>query len=1171
MSHKTNVSLNDRYTIKSGRVILSGIQALVRLPMDQMRRDRARKLNTGTFISGYRGSPIGGYDTQLTRNSSLLEQYNIKFQPGVNEELGATAVWGSQQVNLFEGSTVDGICGIWYGKSPGVDRSTDAFRHGNAAGSSKNGGVLVIAGDDHGCKSSSYPGQSEFAFVDMMMPVLNPATVQEVLDYGLYGFELSRFSGCWVAMITLSENMDSSATVDVDTDRVKIEYPTNIEMPEGGLNIRIPDSPIDQEERLWRYKKPAAIAFSRKNKINKIVLDNPEAKLGIVTAGKAHLDLIQALDDLGINQTKAQQLGIRILKVGMTYPLDVAQIVEFARGLDTLFVVEEKRSLIEVQLKEELYNMKVVDQNFPKIIGKVDSEGEPLLPTFGELSPSVIADVIVKILPNNYSDEMIVARIAAIHSNKALSSSINTQRTPFFCSGCPHNTSTKVPDGSRALAGIGCHYLVQTMDRNTHTFTQMGGEGVSWIGQAKFTKTNHVFVNLGDGTYFHSGVLAIRASVAAKVNITYKILYNETVAMTGGQPHDGELRPDIIANQVLAEGVKRLVLVMDDVDKYKGKLSFPPQVKIYHRDDLDNVQRELREEEGVTCILYDQTCATELRRKRKRGLIADPLRRAVINDSVCEGCGDCSVQSNCIAVEPKETDLGTKRQINQSNCNKDLSCIKGFCPSFVTVEGGRLRKPAALEIDFIAKGEAMPLPNMPNLQTPWSVLVTGIGGTGVVTVGALMAMAAHIENKSVTTLDQTGLAQKGGAVYTHIRIAKHNDQLHAVRISDQNADALIACDLVAASAVATCVSKLNTDKTIAVINTDVTPTSAFALGKNIADENQAMVDLLASNTLKIKNIDAYGVTKKCLGDTITANIFMLGYAYQMGCVPLELESLYQAIKLNGVAIESNIKAFNIGRIAAQEPNAIQSLTSKTIKRVTPKLDNLNTVISKRKAILTDYQNASYANKYEALVNKVRTKETQINAKSNSLTMAVARYAFKLMAYKDEYEVARLHTNGEFQQKLTDEFEGDYTLKYHLAPPLISRINKHTGIPKKITFDGRLITPIFKLLAKCKGLRGTRLDIFSYTEERMMERGLIKRYTDSIEQILANLNEDNLALASQIASLPDQIRGYGPIKERSIKEVSYQWQRMLDSYLAGKTSFIKDDSVHLVEVTNQIPG
>lgn len=1170
MAENSSVTLTDRYTVETGRVLLSGIQALVRLPVDQMRRDRSNGLNTGAFISGYRGSPLGGYDLQLGRNSALLDQYNIAFQPGVNEELAATSVWGSQQVNLFEGAKVDGVCGIWYGKTPGVDRSTDAFRHGNAAGSSKQGGVLVVAGDDHGCKSSSYPGQSEFAFVDMHMPVLNPASVQEVLDYGLYGIELSRFSGCWVAMITLSENMDSSASVDIDPKRVQIKYPTDIEWPEGGLNIRIPDTPLAQEERLWRYKRPAALAFCRKNKLNKVVLENPSAKLGIVTAGKAHLDLMQALDDLGINEDKARDLGIRILKVGMTYPLDVHGIREFARGLEYLFVVEEKRSLMEVQLKEELYNVEVVDPHFPKIIGKLDSQDKPLLPVYGELSPAVVARVLVQLLPEEGRDEQLVSRLNVLQtiSGLACEAGVQTQRAPFFCSGCPHNTSTKVPEGSRALAGIGCHYLAQTMDRETYTFTQMGGEGVSWIGQSRFTETPHVFVNLGDGTYFHSGILAIRAAIAAGVNITYKILFNEAVAMTGGQPHDGDLRPHNIAAQVLAEGVKRLVWVMDDVNKYRGELTIPPQVEVRHRDDLDAIQRELRETDGVTCILYDQTCATELRRKRKRGLLPDPQRRAFINEQVCEGCGDCSVQSNCISVEPRPTELGVKRRINQTTCNKDMSCVKGFCPSFVTVEGGRLRQPKGLDVDFVSKGEALPLPSTDDLASPWSILVTGIGGTGVVTVGALLSMAAHIEGKAVTTLDQTGLAQKGGSVYSHIRIANHKQQLHAVRISDGCADALVACDLVAASVEPTCLSKLHNDKTQAVINTNVMPTSAFVLGKDLPDENQKIIDLIRVRTAALGLVDSHALTQKALGSTTTANILILGFSYQQGCIPLGLDAIYQAIRLNGVAVEDNIKAFNVGRLAAAEPLLLQQLLGEADKEEDFRDQSVDSLIAHRAVFLTHYQDAGYARRFSDLIAGVRAREQAVKAGSDLLSRAVARYAFKLMAYKDEYEVARLFTNGEFKKQLEETFEGDYTLRFHLAPPLLSRPDKNSGIAKKMRFGG-WVYPVFTLLAKLKGVRGSWLDIFSYTQERKQEQLLIIRYESTVRQLLEHLTADNIEFASQIASLPDQIRGYGHVKMRSIKAVCAQWDVLLEHYIQGEKCAPHKNPVKLVEPDKQV--
>lgn len=1158
-------SLSDRYTVKTGRVLLSGIQALVRLPMEQMRRDHARELNTGTFISGYRGSPLGGYDKELVRNKNLLEEYNIRFQPGVNEELAATAVWGSQQVNLFEGATVDGVCGIWYGKTPGVDRSTDAFRHGNAAGSSPYGGVLVVAGDDHGCKSSSYPGQSEFAFVDMHMPILNPSNIQEVLDYGLYGFELSRFSGCWVAMITLTENMDSAATVEVDPDRVQVSHPADVEIPEGGLNIRLPDTPLAQEERLWRYKRPAALAFCRENRLNRVVLDTPIARLGIVTAGKAHLDLMQALDEMNIDEARAQQLGVRILKVGMTYPLDVEGIREFARGLEFLFVVEEKRSLMEVQLKEELYNVEVVDPHFPKIIGKLDSKNNPLLPAFGELTPGIIIDVLKRALPEWRGEpgDGTHAVVPRDSLKDGPQNNIRSVRTPFFCSGCPHNTSTRVPDGSRALAGIGCHYLVQGMQRETQTFTQMGGEGASWIGQSHFTDTPHVFVNLGDGTYFHSGVLAIRAAVAAGVNITYKILFNGAVAMTGGQPHDGDLQPEMIVAQVQAEGVERVVWVMDDPGKYRGERSLPRDVEVRHRDDLDAVQRELREVKGVTCILYDQACATELRRKRKRGLVEDPARRLLINDLVCEGCGDCSVQSNCMSVEPKQTMFGTKRKINQTTCNKDFSCVKGFCPSFVEVEGGELKKPTAMSVDFVSLGEALPAPELPALDRPWSILVTGVGGTGVVTVGALLAMAAFIEGKAVTTLDQTGLAQKGGAVYSHIRIAKRSEQLHAVRISEGSADALLACDLVGAAVQETCLSKLNRGKTQVVANRNTMPTAAFTMGEDSLQEEDHILELMRSCASGVVAVDGFDITEQALGTTTTVNILMLGFAYQQGLVPLHVATLYQAMELNGVAVENNKKAFNIGRLAMSDPGGLQHLLSENNVQVPALDDSLGATIEHRAQFLADYQDTAYAERYRELVGRTRDREEAVRPGSEALTMAVARNAAKLMAYKDEYEVARLYTSGEFEEQLRQTFSGDYKLKFNLAPPLLTRHDETSGVTKKVKFGGWIFY-VFKMLARLKVLRGTRLDLFSYTDERRRERQLIDQYFTSIGQVLENLSTGNLHLATQIATLPDEIRGYGHVKSRAIEDVSNKWQSMLSHYLEGHSSYTETSIVRILD-------
>ncbi|HEY8569023.1 indolepyruvate ferredoxin oxidoreductase family protein [Microbulbifer sp.] len=1160
-----SVSLDDRYTTLKGRVLLSGIQALVRLPIDKMRIDRARGLNTATFISGYRGSPLGGYDQQLSRAKKLLSEYNIRFVPGVNEELAATSVWGSQQVGLFEGAEVDGVCGIWYGKTPGVDRSCDAFRHANAAGSSPKGGALIIAGDDHGCKSSSYPGQSEFAFVDMHIPVLNPATVQEVLDYGLYGLELSRFSGCWVAMITLAENMDSASTVEVNPDSVSFVYP-EIERPPGGLNIRKQDNPLEQEERLWRYKRPAALAFARANQLNRLVLDNPDATLGIVTAGKAHLDLMQAFEDMGIDEERARALGIRILKVGMTYPLDVPGIQEFARGLDRLLVLEEKRSLMEVQLKEELYNVHVRDPHFPRILGKVDEHDNPLLPVYGELSPAVVAQVLGYLLGEDKLHERArhrLMRLDALAERISAQAGSSVARLPMFCAGCPHNRSTRVPEGSRALAGIGCHYMAQWLDRETFTFTQMGAEGVNWIGQAAFTSEPHVFVNLGDGTYFHSGILAIRASVAAKVNITYKILYNDAVAMTGGQPHDGELRPDMICRQVLAEGVKKVVLVMDDTSKYKteqfkGALNFPREVEVRHRDHMPTVMKELREEPGCTVIVYDQTCATELRRKRKRGLLPKAEGRPFINELVCEGCGDCVTQSSCIAVEKVPTALGDKRRINQTACNQDMSCVNGFCPSFVTVKGGKLSKRAGVGDALCQAADKLAAPQMPDLAEPFNLLVTGVGGTGVVTIGALLAMAAHIEGRACSTLDQTGLAQKGGAVYSHVRFAERPEALQAVRISDGRADALMACDLIAAGNLSASLAKLDETLSRAVVNTHLSPTAASVLGREDIHSPQAVLDTIKDAVRELDVVEGHTLTKAALGDTLAANIFMLGFAWQKGLIPLGLSPIQQAIELNGVAVEANLQGFAAGRLAAADMPALERLLVKGEEKTLPQ--GLEDVVAHRVAHLTGYQNVDLARRYRALVDKVKAAEILKVPGSEALAEVVAHNYAKLLAYKDEYEVARLYSDGRFMDSLRENFAGDFELEFNLAPPLLSRFDKNLGRPRKMKFGGWMHRA-FGMLAKLRFLRGSALDIFGYTAERKMERALIAEYENLVNEVIGKLNAENHAAAIELLGYPDLIRGYGLIKDGNVEKANQLKVKSLQHFYNPKAG-VQDSAVQV---------
>src|SRR5229473_957432 len=915
------VTLDDKYTVESGRIFLNGIQALVRLPMMQRQRDLASGALTACFISGYRGSPLGGFDQALWSARRFLDKSHIKFQPGVNEDLGATAVWGSQQVGMFPGATYDGVFAMWYGKGPGVDRSGDVLKHGNAAGTAPHGGVLLLAGDDHACKSSTLPHQSEYAFMDASIPVLNPSGVQDVLDFGLYGWAMSRYSGCWIALKTIAETVDSAASVAVDPSRVELALPTDFEMPPGGLNIRWPDAPLEQEFRLHKYKLYAALAFARANQLDKVVLDSPKARIGIVTTGKSYLDVRQAFDDLGIDEAHAAEIGIRLYKVGMSWPLEREGIRHFAEGLEEILVIEEKRAVIENQFKEQLYNWR--EDVRPRVVGKFDENREWIMPSTGELTPAQIARVIAQRIGRFYTSPRIEDRLKFLEAKERQLASHQSkiERTPHFCSGCPHNTSTKVPEGSRAVAGIGCHYMAVWMDRATETFTQMGGEGVPWIGQAPFTETQHIFANLGDGTYFHSGILAIRAAIAAGVNITYKILYNDAVAMTGGQPVDGQLSVPQVAHQLAAEGVRRIVVVSDEPDKYGG-VGFPTGVDIYHRDRLDEIQRDLREISGVTILIYDQTCAAEKRRRRKRGKYPDPPKRVFINEAVCEGCGDCSTQSNCLSVVPVETEFGRKRAIDQSSCNKDYSCVNGFCPSFVTVEGGGVRKPERNNVGVGPFAE-LPEPVLPALGEPYGVLVTGVGGTGVVTIGALLGMAAHLEGRGVSVLDMTGLAQKGGAVFSHIRIADRPEQLHATRIAAGEAKLILACDILT-SVGYEAVAKMQRGVTKALVNTALVMPADFTRNADLkfplGSMEQEIKDAVASGDAEF--LDATKLATGLMGDSIATNLFMVGYAFQRGLIPLSEASIVRAIELNGAAIESNKESFKWGRLAAAEPERV---------------------------------------------------------------------------------------------------------------------------------------------------------------------------------------------------------------------------------------------------------
>ena len=1148
------VSLDDKYELEQGQVFITGTQALVRIPIMQRQRDAAAGLKTGGFISGYRGSPLGLYDQSLWKAKPFLKNNDIHFQPGVNEDLAATSIWGTQQLPMFGKTDFDGVFGIWYGKGPGVDRSGDVFRHGNMAGTSEKGGVLVLMGDDHMAKSSTVAHQSEQAMVAAMIPVLNPATVQEYLDYGLYGIALSRYSGAWVAMKCLTDTVESSATAHVGPDRVEIVIPEDVEPPAGGVHIRWPDSALEQEARLLRHKLPMVKAFVRANGLDRITHDSANRQFGIVTTGKAWLDVEQALGDLGIGAEEIEEIGLSVYKVACPWPLEPEGLVEFAIGLDEILVVEEKRGLIEDQIAKILYGMEA----HPLLVGKEDEEGEMLLPSDGELTPALVARAIASRLKMRDVPEAVLEGIAVAEARDGGNAmpAAPVTRSPWFCSGCPHNSSTNVPEGSRAMAGIGCHTMAVYMpNRRTQTYTHMGAEGANWIGQSPFTNEKHIFQNLGDGTYFHSGLMAIRAAVAANVNITYKILFNDAVAMTGGQPFDGPLSPWLISRQVHAEGVKRIVVVTDEPDKYARDTDWAPGVTVFHRDDLDKVQRELREIEGVTALIYDQTCAAEKRRRRKRGAFPDPAKRAFINELVCEGCGDCGVASNCVSVKPLETEFGRKRVIDQSSCNKDFSCVKGFCPSFVTVEGGGLKKPEKKEIstgsiDILNPAANLPEPALPAIHGTYNILVTGIGGTGVITVGALLGMAAHLEGKGASILDQTGLAQKNGAVMSHVRIANSADELAGTRIPARQSDVVVGCDLVVAAG-KEALQTYDLGRTKAIINDYVVPVAAFTLTPDLAMDRDSLTGLLSEAIGREQSdfIDSTTLATALMGDSIAANLFLLGYAFQQGVIPLSLASIEQAIELNGIAVEMNRRSFAWGRKAAADRSEVEAIALPEAPAAIKQAETLEQMIERRREFLKSYQNDRYARRYLTLVEKILGKEQAVMPGSRALSTAVARYFFKLMAYKDEYEVARLYTDGSFAKKLADQFEGDFRLKFHLAPPVMAKRHPETGHLVKREFGPWMMTA-FGMLAKLKGLRGTPLDPFGRTAERRAERALIGEYEKTLTEIAEKLTRENHALAVEIASVPEHIRGYGHVKERHLAAAKAERQSLLSRFEAG---------------------
>ncbi len=1132
------VNLDDKYTLDDGQIFLNGTQALVRLPLIQKQLDLAQGLNTAGFISGYRGSPLGGFDQALWKAKAYLQEAHIRFTPGVNEDLGATAVWGSQQVHLSPGANVDGVFAMWYGKGPGVDRTGDVFKHANAAGTSRLGGVLALAGDDHACKSSTLPHQSEFAFIDAFIPVMHPANVQDVLDLGIYGWAMSRYSGLWVGFKVISDTVDTSASVRLSLNRYQIQHPNDFILPPGGLNLRWPDAPLDQEKRLHEYKLKACQAFVRANHLNRVVWDLPktQARLGLIAVGKGYLDLRQALEDLGITQDVAQSLGLKLMKITVSWPLEKETILEFCQDLQEVIVIEEKRPLIEAQLKEYLYHIPA--DRRPAISGKTTPSGEPLLPTSYELSGSKIAAALAKRFSRYPGFEVLDSRLNAAlkREEEAVNYEAKLVRLPFYCSGCPHNTSTtQLPEGSRALAGIGCHYMATWIDHRTQTFTQMGGEGVPWIGTSPFTDEDHIFANLGDGTYYHSGLLAIRAAVAAKVNITYKILYNDAVAMTGGQPVDGPLSVADITKQVYAEGVRRIALVADDPHKYPMGMNLAPGTTIHSRDQLMAVQEDLKQWKGVSALIYDQTCAAEKRRRRKRGLMEDPNKRIFINETVCEGCGDCGQKSNCLSVIPLETEWGRKRAIDQSSCNKDYSCVKGFCPSFVSVIGGSIRKPSKQStpkelFDHLKAPTPLPLS-----AQPYNIFITGVGGTGVITIGSLLGMAAHLEGKGCSVVDMAGLAQKGGAVVTHVRLSQHPDQIHATRIYQGEADLLLGFDMVVSSTHEG-LSRIKAGHTQVVINDHETITSQFTKNPDYVFPRESMRQALkeVAGDDHVHFINATELATSLMGDSLMTNLFMVGYALQKGLIPLSSQALIEAIKLNGVAVEENIAAFNWGRLAVEAMESVHLFTHKN-HGIDPDhifSGSIEEMIQRRAQFLINYQDEAYAQRYLKVMDQVKTLDTSLQ--QERLTKTVAQTYFRLMAYKDEYEVARLYTDGAFLRRLKEQFEGDVKLQFHLAPPLLAKKDPKTGHLQKMTF-GPWMLKAFKILARLKRFRGTKFDVFGYTKERKMERQLIVDFEVMIQNLMTKITPDNYNLACEIAALPQKIRGFGHVKEKNYEE------------------------------------
>ncbi len=1151
---REDYQLRDALLAQHGRVLLSGTQALVRLLLMQRATDAERGLDTRGFVSGYRGSPLGMVDQELWKAQAELDAAGVRFVPAVNEELAATQVLGTQRVESDPERSAAAVFAMWYGKGPGVDRAGDALKHGNAYGASPHGGVLVVAGDDHGCVSSSMPHQSDLAMQAMSMPVVSPASVAEYLEFGLYGWALSRYSGAWVGLTALSEVVESRASVDLDLlqarrvawlDAAGVAAASGHQAPADGLHYRWPDLPSLRIETRLADKLDAVRAFARVNSIDRELIASPGARVGIVTCGKAHHDLMEALRRLEITPRMLADAGVRLYKVGLSFPLEPTRALEFSRGLDELLVVEEKAPVVENQLRELLYNQPAGQR--PAIVGKHDRDGRPLVSATGELRPSrlieIVADWLVRHFPDQRTFNDHRRHVRDFLPAQLPPSPVDAlRRIPYFCAGCPHNTSTRVPEGSTARAGIGCHFMASWMNRDTEGLIQMGGEGVDWVSHSMFTRVPHIFQNLGDGTYYHSGYLAIRQAVAAGARMTYKILFNDAVAMTGGQPVDGTITVDAIARQVESEGVRCVAVVSENVAHWRSLgRRFPPGTRFHHRDELDAVQRELREMDGVTVLIYEQTCAAELRRRRKKGLAPERNRRLFINERVCEGCGDCSVQSNCVAVQPLETELGRKRRIDQTACNKDYSCAKGFCPSFVSVDATGLKRrlglqPHAAE-QLLARAAALPRPPAHDWNAPYDLLVTGVGGTGVVTVGALVAMAAHLQNHHASVLDFMGFAQKGGAVLSFVRLADRADRLHQVRIDAQQADAVLACDLVTAAS-AEALQTVRHGRTRVLVNEHASPTAHAVLDRDAPWPAEALLDKLrgAAGEDFVRSVDAQAWAEEFLGDTTTANVLALGHAWQLGLVPVSAEALQRAIELNAVAVRANQIAFALGRLSAADPQACRELLHAPTAPA-PRREFMDLAMQQ----LRDWQDEAWARRFEQRIESVRKREAELGG-DGRLTDAAARSLLRLMSYKDEYEVARLYTDGGFARALAEQFDGRPRIHLHLAPPWLAR-SRNGAAPRKLRV-GAWVLPALKLLARARRLRGTWLDPFGHGAERRMERALIGEFESLLDELLPQLRADNLELGIALAALPQDIRGFGHVKQAAAQRARLRQAELL---------------------------